>query len=247
VQWVSIAGLALFMIASIAVGIRLLRLWRITHLLPELLLAVALLCTGSLGFALEMFVRLVPDVSPSTSMKLMFLGLAGEYAGAVAMMVFAWKVFRPRATWAAALAMGLATLLALALTGETLSGEYLRYVDRQPIEGPYVPLGIATRGLAPTWMALEAFRYHGMLRRRVRLGLAEPVVVHRLALWGTASAASAMAHAVAVAHRLRFGTSLDAHMWALNTVSALAAVAAVGIALAFFPPPFYRRWVRARA
>jgi hypothetical protein len=246
VELLSIVGVGLFMLASVVVGARLLRLWRITRQLPELLLGVALWCTGFLGFALEMVARLTPGLPSSVRYGTMFVGLAGEYAGAVALILFAWRVFRPRAGWAMGLAGALAATLVLALAGEALSGQYLRYMDRELIEGPFVPFGIAVRGLAPAWMALESFRYHGMLRRRVRLGLAEPVVVHRLALWGTATAASAVAHGVAVAHRLRFGSALDAHAWALSTTSALAVVAATGIALAFFPPPFYRRWVRAR-
>ncbi|MFW6023259.1 MAG: hypothetical protein ACOC9O_00810 [Myxococcota bacterium] len=227
-----------------AVGLRLLRLWSITHLLPELLLAIGLLCTGLLGFAVEMLAKVAPGVPERAQLALALVGLAGEYAGAVALIVFARKVFHPRARWAGALAWLTVVALVAALLGEWLSEQYLHYVDAQPIEGPYVPLGIAARGFAPAWMAIDAFRYHGLIRRRARIGLAEPLVVHRVALWGTASAASAIGHAVGVTHRAIWGTGLEAHTWSLNLVAGLAFVSAACIGLAFFPPPVYRRWVR---
>ncbi|MFW6049825.1 MAG: hypothetical protein ACODAU_01555 [Myxococcota bacterium] len=239
-------GLVLFMVACIAVGLRLIRLWRITHLLPELLLAVALLGTGFLGFALEAAARMVPDLPELARLGLVLAGLSGEYLGAFALFVFVRRVFRPQARWAAVLAWLGGALLVTAVVGECASGQYLRYIDREPSRGPFVPLGIAARGLAPLWTALESFRYHRMLRRRVRIGLADPMVVHRVALWGTATAASLAAHVVAVAHRVRWGTALEADPWALNLVSALALVAATCIALAFFPPATYRQWVRRR-
>ncbi|MFW5876101.1 MAG: hypothetical protein ACOCXM_05150 [Myxococcota bacterium] len=227
-----------------AVGLRLLRLYSITHLLPELLLAIGLLCTGLLGFAVEMLAKVAPGVPERAQLALALVGLAGEYAGAVALIVFARKVFHPRARWAGALAWLTVVALVAALLGEWLSEQYLHYVDAQPIEGPYVPLGIAARGFAPAWMAIDAFRYHGLIRRRARIGLAEPLVVHRVALWGTASAASAIGHAVGVTHRAIWGTGLEAHTWSLNLVAGLAFVSAACIGLAFFPPPVYRRWVR---
>jgi hypothetical protein len=241
VSVVSLAGVVLFMLASVVVGTRLLLLWRITRQLPELLLAIALWCTGFLGFALETVARSAPGLADQSRFTIILLGLVGEYVGAAALILFAWRVFRPQEGWAASFALLLGVTLAGALAGEILSGQYMRYIDSELIEGPAVPFGIAARGLAPAWMAVEAFRYHAMLRRRVRLGLAEPVVVHRLALWGTATAASALAHAGTAYHRIRYGSALMEHDWALNTVSALAFVAAVGIAFAFFPPAFYRR------
>ena len=132
------------------------------------------------------------------------------------------------------------------LSGEIISNEYLRYSDSQPISGPYVPLGLAVRGAGPTWMAIECFRYYAKLRRQLALGLATPLVVHRVLLWGIGIGASAIAYAFSVGHRLVYGTGLREHDWAVTTVSLLALISAVSIGLAFFPPAPYRRWAEKR-
>jgi hypothetical protein len=126
------------------------------------------------------------------------------------------------------------------------SDQYLHYANSEPMTGPYIPLDLAARGSGAAWMAIECFRFHAQLRRRARLGLAEPFVVHRVALWGTAIGASALAYATSVVHRVLYGTGLREHGWALAIVSLLAIVTAVGIALAFFPPRAYLRFIDRR-
>jgi hypothetical protein len=41
------------------------------------------------------------------------------------------------------------------------------------------------------WMAVEALHYHGRMRRRMALGLADATVTDRFLLWGAGAAASA--------------------------------------------------------
>ena len=241
-----IAAVLLFMVASVVVGTRLLALWRRTRQKPELLLGTALWCTGFLGFALGVVAQKLLSLPEGARLVLQVLDLSGEYAGAAALMLFAWQVFRRDEPWAAKLAAAWGLLCILALAGELGTGQYQRYTDSIPVQGPFVPFGLAVRTLAPAWMTVEAVRYHGMLRKRRRLGLASPLVVNRLGLWALASGASALGYAVSVAHRLAYGTGLDAHVWVVNGVGVLAFVSAVSIALAFFPPRAYRRWVLQR-
>ncbi len=108
------------------------------------------------------------------------------------------------------------------------------------MSGPWIPLGLATRGLAPSWIAFECFRFHAQLRRRVRIGLADPLVMHRVGLWGVAMTACALAYAVPIAHRLIYGTGIREHLWAISAVSALAMITAVSLWFAFLPPLKYR-------
>lgn len=240
---VGVVGVLLFMVASVVVGTRLMWLWTRTRQLPELLLATALWCTGFYGFALGVLAKKVLAFPPSMRLLLQVLDLSGEYVGAAALMVFAWRVFRPEERWAAGLAAtwGVASLAALAW--ELSSGQYVRYMDNVPSSGPCVPIGLAVRGMAPLWMTVEALRYYLMSRRRLRLGLAEPLVVNRLGLWTVASAVAAVGYGVSVVHRAVYGTALEAHTWVVDGVAFLAFVSAVGISLAFFPPPAYRRWI----
>ncbi len=238
----SILGVGAFMLTSGAVGTRLLLLWRRTHELPELLLTIALWCTGVLGFALGVMARLL-HAAGIAARPVALAALSSEYIGCAALVLFAWRVFHPRDGWAKALAGVLIAVMLGSLLMEIGSGQFIHYANTQPSSGPVLPLGLAARGLGPAWLTWECFRYHAMLRRRLKLGLAEIAVVHRIGLWGMATAATAGGYVISVMHRALFGTGLQAHTWALGSVSALAFVSAIGVGLAFFPPPFYRRWV----
>lgn len=240
---VAVACVALFMITSLIVGLRVLGRWQKTRKLPELLLAIALLSVGFFSFAVGTLGKLLIEANEPTKRALTILGLSIECVGVLALTAFAWRVFHPEKKWALSVALLLASAVGAAFLGELSSGEYFRYADSQLISGPYVPLGLAARGAGPAWMALECFRYYGMLKRRARLGLAEPFVVHRVLLWGIAIGASALAYITSIAHRLIYGTGLREHEWAVSMVAGFALVSAVGIALAFTPPRKYRVWV----
>lgn len=240
----SVAGVLVFMVASLVVGTRLFALWLRTRKLPELLLGIAVLCVGFLAYAVATLGKLLVDGGSDARPLMTFVGLSIECIGHVALISFAWRVFHAKAVWAGALAGALVAFIAAALVGEVVSGEYLRYSDSIPISGPYLLLGLFARGAAPTWVAFECFRFHDKLRRRMKIGLADPLVVNRVLLWGCALGASSLGFGMAIVHRLIWGTGLRAHVWALSSVSALAMVSALCIFLAFFPPERYRRWVQ---
>lgn len=242
----SLSGVLLFMLTSAVVGTRLLVLWWRTRKLPELLLALAVLCVGFLCFAVGTAAKLLIVGTPALRSTLTGLGLSVEACGQLLLVVFSWRVFHPKSRLALGFAALLISFILVALAGELWSGEFLRYSDSERIAGPFVPLGNVARGMAPAWMAFECFRFHNKLRLRARIGLAEPLVVHRVALWGIGMGASSLGYASAVAHRLVFGTGLREHVWALTTVSLLGMISAVSIAMAFFPPARYRRWVESQ-
>lgn len=232
---VALVCLGSFMITSLIVGIRVAILFSRTRKLPELLLSIALLFTGFLAFAVGTTAKLFVEGTESLRRALVLAGLATECVGVLALVAFAWRVFHPKSRGATLFAALVAAFIGAALVGEVSTGQYLRYSDSIPIAGPWVPLGLAARGCGPAWVAFECLRYHAKLRKRARLGLAEPVVVRRVGAWGIALGASALAYVTSVFHRLVFGTGLREHDWAVALVSVLALVSAVGIALAFFP------------
>lgn len=240
-------GIGAYVLVSLAVGIRLLFLWRRTRKLPELLLAMAVLGIGFVGFALAAAVKLFLTPTPSMKMWGPVFGLVPEYTGSLALALFAWRVFHPERRWALVVVTGIGATMLAAFAAEVLSREHLHYLDGSAIGGPQIPLALAARALAPAWMAFECLRYHGMLRRRLKLGLAEPLVVNRFALWGIAIGAATCGYGVSIAHRCVYGTGLQAHVWAMDLVALTAVIAATGITLAFFPPGRYRRWIDRRA
>src|SRR5262249_16178730 len=52
------------------------------------------------------------------------------------------------------------------------------------LPGPSYWINFAARVSGVVWMSVESFRYGAMLRRRLRLGLADPLVANRFLLWG---------------------------------------------------------------
>jgi hypothetical protein len=231
---VSLVGLVWFMLTVLVVGSRLLVLWQRTRKLPELLLGLAMLCSGFLCFAVGTAAKLLLTGTPALRSSMTGVGLFVECFGQMLLVAFSWRVFHPKSKLGAAF-------------GEVLSGQYLRYSDSLVSTGPFVPLGQIARGSAPAWMSFECFRFHAKARRRLAIGLAEPMVVNRLALWGAGIGASAVGYAFTTVHRLAYGLGLKEHVWALTSVSMLGMVSAICLGTAFFPPTAYRRWVERHA
>jgi hypothetical protein len=67
------------------------------------------------------------------------------------------------------------------------------------------PWGIAivvTLALVFAWTAAQSLAYHAMLRGRVALGIADPVVANRVLLWAIAGIATVVLYAVIAASML---------------------------------------------
>ena len=113
--------------------------------------------------------------------------------------------------------------------------------------------GIMMAGIVGTnlWVSWEPLRYHVMMRRRLKLGLAEPIVVDRFLLWGVGSASRlvlvlfGVGSALWVRH-LEPSTALTFSKWVLGGTSICGLIASVAYWLAFHPTPAYQRWVERR-
>ncbi|MBW2233629.1 MAG: hypothetical protein JRH17_24890, partial [Deltaproteobacteria bacterium] len=92
------------------------------------------------------------------------------------------------------------------------------------------------RFAAPIWSGYEAFRFHGLMQKRLQLGLADPLVTNRFLLWGIAQVAALTGLSMRV---------LDAHGVLTEVAAVMMPAAGLGAAIAywitFFPPEAYRR------
>ena len=87
------------------------------------------------------------------------------------------------------------------------------------------------------WGAVESLRYWALLRRRLALGLAEPVVVDRFRLFGVAMGAGLFANTATVVCQI---LDIEIVGTAAGTVAVSPAMlAAVALWLAFLPPRAY--------
>ena len=230
---------------SLVLGVRLLRLWGRSRQLPELIFGAAFLTAGVLGYIASMVSAGAPGLSPDLASILTLAGIGLISVGVSLNYLFVWKVFRPDSGWAQAL-FWVATGV-LAITVIPLSGYAARSAGAQL--NPLTVLGDATRMGAGAWGAFESLRYYTLMRRRLRIGLAEPAVTNRFLLWGIAIlTTSGIFFATSAMVRLHFEPQeggLTPELMIIVSLSTLGV--AIVQWLAFLPPAFYLRWIEGRA
>lgn len=224
----ALLGISAFGAVSFVVGLRLVLLSRRTGLMPERLIGISLFLAGGLGTALLVAAGFAGDArwAVSTASVLMInLGVA-------ALGVFTWRVFRPTLLGATLVAACVA-LLFLSMIVERFTGEYLGAARTDfAIAADY-----AGRLLLYGWATWESFRQYALARRRVRIGLTEPLLANRFLLWGvgTSAALGIWLHAF-WSELARRPDRTESYL----VITALGTTCALAIWLAFFPPRAYR-------
>ncbi|MBW2543249.1 MAG: hypothetical protein JRF15_14280 [Deltaproteobacteria bacterium] len=113
-------------------------------------------------------------------------------------------------------------------------------------ESAWVWIEQITQNCVYAWMLVETGRYHLLLRKRLALGLTEPLVVNRVLLWFVYAAwifsvQGLVALSVVIANQEgAYPGIIDAGMALFTVFSAIA------LWLAFFPPRAYENWVLSR-
>jgi hypothetical protein len=233
------AGVLFQVAVSAVVGARLLRLAARTRQVPELALGSAYVLLGTLGHPLAILAR-SGALAPAASAPLLAAALAAQDLACLGIYLMTWRTFRPerRALGAAiaAVALGMAASVAAGAREGFAAADY----------GAGYWLGLALRAGGFLWAACESLRHHALLRRRLRLGLADPVVADRFRLWSIANLALCVGFAVFAAARLAQTGSATPPV-ALVTTSAIGVLSGTATWLAFLPPARYTRFVAARS
>ncbi|HEX5068262.1 MAG TPA: hypothetical protein VFY49_19235 [Myxococcota bacterium] len=176
------------------------------------------------------------------------IGYAASCSGLTTTLHFTRRVFRPGRglPFAYATASGAALWmgwLALVVTGDVARGRF---------DGGWY--WVMTGGMLAcnVWVAFEPLSYYAQLRRRVLLGLSEPVVADRMLLWGIGSVARAVLVVVGPLSSRYLATLSEAerisHGAIVLMISSLLGLVTAGTYwLAFQPPRAYLRWVEQRA
>jgi hypothetical protein len=234
-------GLLVMIVADGVVGLRLLLLARKTRGLPELYFGLSFLSLGVIGYPLSIAARkaamagnAIPELLP---MALFFQDLAS-----LAMLLATWKTFRPQESWPRRLVWGGTTVFVLSLVGDSVISGAWTFRDG----GLWYELGFWSRAGAYFWAALEAGRYYAAMRKRLRLGLADPVLTDRFKLWTLSSCAVCAAFMIFYMGRL-FAENVASSVPVLVATSVAGLIAGITVWLAFVPPDAYLRRVRGRA
>ena len=257
-----LAGLvtALNLVLSLVVGLRLLaKARRGGWPAPELSLALYFLLSAFLATPPQILVyggmgdaRLA--VAEATSRALLAFAVLAMAIGSGAIYVFTWKTFQPDRGWARVIVAGGCACLALGYAIEAFHEGFAPVV----FAGAGHWIGWAGRTAAMLGVSFEAFRYWLLLRRRLRLGLADAIVTNRFLLWSVWAACSTLNYVADLASR-------SLYWWVYGTVQPVPAylaamvgptiivtmllgiVSAVTLFLTFFPSPAYQRWIEARS
>jgi hypothetical protein len=241
----SLVGFVAFFAVSLVVGLRLLLLWWRTRRSPELWIACGVLGIGSFGFAFAVMALAVLERHPGLSQALWAVAFLAMNLGGATTYVFTWTVFRPDRAWAGwlcALAAGVfagAWILELVMTGFLIEGD--------PQQGLAMQSSSWMRVGALGWGAIESLRYYTIMRRRERLGLADPVVTNRFLLWGLGIGAAGWGSLVGLLVPLLTGINAREPGGLQLSSSLHGLAAAVAMWLAFLPPARYVRFIEARA
>jgi hypothetical protein len=170
-------------------------------------------------------------------------GLVAMSVGSGAKYVFNWRVYHPRNAMLKTCVVMACALLLVCLVWEWETTGFRTLV--QP--GPSYFLRLALQVGCLLWGSSEALHYWNGMRRRMRLGLADPVVTNRFLLWGLGAGAAGIGSAVGGV--MQWWTQLPPleMPWVLLSSSLHGLAAAVAMWLAFIPNAAYTRMIRARA
>lgn len=240
--WTAIGFIA-FMVSSLVIGIRLLVLWRRTRQLPELLIACGILGIGPVGFAFTLGAMSSGETLPTIASVCLAAALLSTSAGAFAAAIFNWRVFRPDVPWLRLVVGVLAVLFVSAFIWEGISSGFS---DPTANASGFRLHSMLSTGIL-LWGAAESLRYFAMMRRRAKLGLADPLVTNRFLLWGLGIGAAGVGSAISMTVTGITGQHMLAIPWVTVSNSLHGFTSAVLMWVAFIPPGFYRRFVESRS
>ena len=240
-----VAGLAglISVLTSWLVGVRLVLLSRRTGQLPELLIGLALLLTGGLWSPLVAIGRQAVALSDGVRAGIVAVGCVGGLLGMTSLAVFIWRTYRPADRAAAIAACVVPLVLSAVFAAQWFGRGWAEFARTE--SGPWL-LASWTGVAIYVWSNLEAWRHYGMQRRRLALGLADPVVTDRMRLWALAMAA-ALAGSSILAVCQTAGVQVGGTALGLGLTAVVACGAAACLWLAFAPPAAYLARVRRAA
>ena len=170
---IAIISVALFSLTVLAIGVHLIALAYKTRKAPEFLLGFSFVLSQVGNFVIVTSIEsgLIESPGGADVARVGTVLLALGFAAAAA---FNAVVFRPGVKWAVALAW--------LLGGGIVVVEVATWVLIAGMEGYDALFGVkfGLRIAIYAWSAVEAFRYYGLMSRRLRHGLADAVVANRL-------------------------------------------------------------------
>jgi hypothetical protein len=239
-------AMLLFVVSCSAVGVRLLWLAKAGGGRPALLCGNGFCLIAMLGYPLGVLSGMGAARVGDVQLPLAAVGLLANMLGISCFFVFTVHVFRPNALWAHTLAGAAIACMAMACVANLASLAVAQsHLPSYEVTWGWSGVFNAMCILCFGWMGLEGLAEWWRSRRRLALGLSDPVVSNRLLMWGVFGIST-------MSLCLLLLTLLLLHQpTARNPVAQLAQtffglVSSGAAALAFFPPPAYLVRLRRR-
>jgi hypothetical protein len=248
-----VAGLAqaAYLTAAFVLAGHLLARARRKRDVAPFLLGIQLLFAMGFGYLLcgagTSLAMLTKDPSPRLVAGLLGTGNVATMIGLSAALVFNWRVFSPGKRWPLWLGSGFLASMLVGWLGSAASGAFETGSYRN---GWFLLLNTGMLAIN-LWVGIEPLVYYVKLRKRVRLSLAEPLIVHRFLLWGLGSLARAALIVLGPVGELALA-NLGGEARVSFTTAGLAVASLLGLAtsvaywLTFNPTAAYVRWVERR-
>jgi hypothetical protein len=236
-----------FIVVGSFVGLRILLRARRTRGFPEIMLGAGLFSFAGVAQPCLLLSAALGSNGEQSAIAIVLV-LASNLATAftaIALLLFSWRTFRPEAPWGAVIvAAGSATAL-LGCVGTsfvTLTGD----IVAAPAEaGRWIAASSISYAIAFGWTGIESIAYWIKLRRRARIGLVDPVLSNRFALWGV-GCAIAFGIDVVLGVLALSGTDFLREAAPRLLISTSGMVNAIVWFLSFTPPESYARWIASR-
>lgn len=244
----ALAGLCTltFIVTAAVVGFRLLLLSRKSGGIPELVFGAGLVIIVGLGYPMILTGRANVESAPDLARVLMVLGAIAMAVGWTSVWIFTWQVFRPDspiARWTCYSGIAVTACTGIANVLRTVTVNDPAMLDF----GELAYTGTSLMAIASYhWGGFESLRYYGMMRKRLALGLADPVVANRFLLWGFVMVFSLISTAVpTVASMNGVDPQGSPPLMIITALSGLGCACVMW--LAFLPPQAYVERIRAVA
>jgi hypothetical protein len=232
-----------FVLASFVLGLRLVLLARRTRGLPEFLLGMGLFLMAGIGYPLGIVALRADGLPTSVRVALAVANMLCLTVGMSGVALFTHLVFHPGGRGSLAAVAGVSLAYCACLAGQGLGPGFEDYLANA--YGPWRHSMNASI-VCSSWAGVESLRWWWTLRKRLRIGLADPVVVARFRLWATAMLTAALITLVSIVLE-SIGIPMMGTAAGALVVGPLGLVIAGSLWLAFLPPAVYLRRVRARA
>ncbi len=241
-QLFGLASMVAYCVTALVIGVRLVCLARRTRGLPEFMIGSSLLSGAMIGYPATVVSQLLASESPALAWPVGAAGSIGLAVSTACVLIAWWKIYHATTRWGPWVVFAWAVLIAAVLVLELgRSGAELG-----PGANPWEPYRMIVQGgvfLATAW---SGFRYHARIRRRVRIGLADPVVANRIWLWTIAASGVTLQCGYILVVPL-LNSIFDALRWMPAFYGVLGLFLALCITRAFYPTEAYLRRIRRRA